>query len=236
MLGGFKSPVLSYHHISGPAPGAPDPGRRVLSLLNQGGCTAQGLGLGRSRRASSELCLLQTEPACTEGTACTAGCTRQFGRAHGGRPRSRGSLGGPAPEATRGNRRRLRGARGLLPSLVLLRPAPPPSPQSAAGHSPPAAPLASPPPLPPGLPGSIPKPAPSWKITLKSRNVSARLAKGSQEPAPCLWNYRFLSRSGLETRPDSRVSLECNPEIPVAHGEEHYILDTSLDEVYFALQ
>lgn len=154
MLGGFKSPVLSYHHISGPAPGAPDPGRRVLSLLNQGGCTAQGLGLGRSRRASSELCLLQTEPACTEGTACTAGCTRQFGRAHGGRPRSRGSLGGPAPEATRGNRRRLRGARGLLPSLVLLRPAPPPSPQSAAGHSPPAAPLASPPPLPPGLPGS----------------------------------------------------------------------------------
>ena len=154
MLGGFKSPVLSYHHISGPAPGAPDPGRRVLSLLNQGGCTAQGLGLGRSRRASSELCLLQTEPACTEGTACTAGCTRQFGRAHGGQPRSRGSLGGPAPEATRGNRRRLRGARGLLPSLVLLRPAPPPSPQSAAGHSPPAAPLASPPPLPPGLPGS----------------------------------------------------------------------------------
>lgn len=146
--------MLSYHHISGPAPGAPDPGRRVLSLLNQGGCTAQGLGLGRSRRASSELCLLQTEPACTEGTACTAGSTHQFGRAHGGRPRSRGSLGGPAPEATRGNRRRLHGARGLLPSLVLLRPAPPPSPQSAAGHSPPAAPLASPPLLPPGLPGS----------------------------------------------------------------------------------
>ena len=146
--------MLSYHHISGPAPGAPDPGRRVLSLLNQGGCTAQGLGLGRSRRASSELCLLQTEPACTEGTACTAGSTHQFGRAHGGRPRSRDSLGGPAPEATRGNRRRLRGARGLLPSLVLLRPAPPPSPQSAAGHSPPATPLASPPLLPPGLPGS----------------------------------------------------------------------------------
>ena len=44
MLGGFKSPVLSYHHISGPAPGAPDPGRRVLSLLNQGGCTAKGWG------------------------------------------------------------------------------------------------------------------------------------------------------------------------------------------------
>ena len=32
------------------------------------------------------------------------------------------------------------------------------------------------------------------------------------------------------------VSLECNPEIPVAPGEEHYVLDKSLDEVYFALQ
>ena len=40
----------------------------------------------------------------------------------------------------------------------------------------------------------------------------------------------------LEMRPDSRVSLECNPEIPVAPGVEHYVLDTSLDEVYFALQ
>ena len=27
-----------------------------------------------------------------------------------------------------------------------------------------------------------------------------------------------------------------NPEIPVAPGVEHYVLDTSLDEVYFALQ
>ena len=39
---------------------------------------------------------------------------------------------------------------------------------------------------------------------------------------------------------DTRVSLECNPEIPVAPGVEHYVLDTSLDtsldEVYFALQ
>ena len=34
----------------------------------------------------------------------------------------------------------------------------------------------------------------------------------------------------------ARVSLECNPEIPVAPGVEHYVLDTSLDEVYFALQ
>src|SRR5574337_290456 len=30
-----------------------------------------------------------------------------------------------------------------------------------------------------------------------------------------------------------RVRLECNPEIPVAPGEEHWLLDTSLDEVYW---
>ena len=30
-----------------------------------------------------------------------------------------------------------------------------------------------------------------------------------------------------------RVCLECNPEIPVAPGEEHWLLDTSLDEVYW---
>ena len=55
---------------------------------------------------------------------------------------------------------------------------------------------------------------------------------------------RYLSR--LERRVEyfvspreealPRVSLECNPEIPVAPGEEHYVLDKSLDEVYFALQ
>ena len=28
-----------------------------------------------------------------------------------------------------------------------------------------------------------------------------------------------------------RVRLECNPEIPVVPGEEHWLLDTSLDEV-----
>ena len=32
------------------------------------------------------------------------------------------------------------------------------------------------------------------------------------------------------------MSLECHPEIPVTHGEEYSVLDTSLDEVYFALQ
>ena len=42
----------------------------------------------------------------------------------------------------------------------------------------------------------------------------------------------FPSRRGLTPW----VSLECNPEIPVAPGEEHYVLDKSLDEVYFALQ
>src|SRR5574339_662711 len=30
-----------------------------------------------------------------------------------------------------------------------------------------------------------------------------------------------------------RVRLECSPEIPVAPGEEHWLLDTSLDEVYW---
>ena len=31
---------------------------------------------------------------------------------------------------------------------------------------------------------------------VESRNVFARLAKGSQEPRPCLWNFYLLSRSG----------------------------------------
>src|SRR5574337_693351 len=34
-------------------------------------------------------------------------------------------------------------------------------------------------------------------------------------------------------RPVSPGCLECNPEIPVAPGEEHWLLDTSLDEVYW---
>ena len=32
-----------------------------------------------------------------------------------------------------------------------------------------------------------------------------------------------------------RVRLECNPEIPVAPAEEHWLLDTSLDETSPAL-
>ena len=42
----------------------------------------------------------------------------------------------------------------------------------------------------------------------------------------------FPSRRGLTPR----VSLECNPEIPVAPGEKNSVLDTNLDELYFALQ
>ena len=40
----------------------------------------------------------------------------------------------------------------------------------------------------------------------------------------------------LETRLDFQVNIECNPEIPVPPGDEHYVLDTSLDKVSFALQ
>ena len=47
------------------------------------------------------------------------------------------------------------------------------------------------------------------------------------------WSDRAsTSRQGLT----HQVGLECNPEIPVSPGEEHYVLDKSLDEVYFALQ
>src|SRR5574340_1075989 len=48
---------------------------------------------------------------------------------------------------------------------------------------------------------------------------------------------RFESRAGFfaSTRDEClspRVRLECNPEIPVAPGQEHWLLHTSLDEVY----
>ncbi|SBO33606.1 hypothetical protein ANAPC3_01288 [Anaplasma phagocytophilum] len=42
----------------------------------------------------------------------------------------------------------------------------------------------------------FPKPTPSWKITIESRNVFVRLAKGSQVPPTYLWNFHLLSRSG----------------------------------------
>ena len=35
-----------------------------------------------------------------------------------------------------------------------------------------------------------------------------------------------------ETRPDSLVNLECNPEIPFATGRNMEFLDTTLDEAY----
>ena len=49
---------------------------------------------------------------------------------------------------------------------------------------------------------------------------------------------RFKSRAGFfaSTRDECLspgVRLECNPEIPVAPGEEAQLLDTSLDEVYW---
>ena len=43
---------------------------------------------------------------------------------------------------------------------------------------------------------------------------------------------RFPSRQELTPR----VHQESNPEIPVPPGDEHYVLDTSLDKVSFALQ
>lgn len=102
--------------------GAPEPRTRVLSRLNHGGCTAQALGLGQNRRASSALCIRQTQPTCTKGAACTSGPARQFGRAHGGRARSPGSPGGPAPDAAPGPRRRLLGARTPFSSAPPRRP------------------------------------------------------------------------------------------------------------------
>src|SRR5574338_892193 len=49
---------------------------------------------------------------------------------------------------------------------------------------------------------------------------------------------RLESRAGFlaSTREEClspRVRLECNPEIPVAPGEEHWLLDPSLEEVYW---
>ena len=47
--------------------------------------------------------------------------------------------------------------------------------------------------------------------------------------------------TGMENEAQRRgltpwVSLECNPKIPVAPGEKNSVLDTNLDELYFALQ
>src|SRR5574340_499795 len=57
---------------------------------------------------------------------------------------------------------------------------------------------------------------------------------GSTKPDP---TRRRFDLSGRAVPRDEclspRVRLECNPEIPVAPGEEHWLLDTSLDEVYW---
>ena len=41
------------------------------------------------------------------------------------------------------------------------------------------------------------------------RNVFARLAKGSQHPAHCLWNYRLLNRSGCRVRRAAGALARC---------------------------
>ena len=55
------------------------------------------------------------------------------------------------------------------------------------------------------------------KITVESRNVFARLAKGSQDPAHCLWNYRLLSRSGglLLEKLTHSLQIEASKHRPV---------------------
>ena len=59
-----------------------------------------------------------------------------------------------------------------------------------------------------------------------------------KETPPKRYPSRIESRAGFfaSTREEClspRVRLECNPEIPVAPGEEHWLLDTSPDEVYW---
>src|SRR5574337_646286 len=82
----------------------------------------------------------------------------------------------------------------------------------------------------------------------------ASIASGSKEPRSALesrrgslgvhpvgskrYPSRLESRAGFfaSTRDEClspRVRLECNPEIPIAPGEEARFLDTSLDEVYW---
>ena len=42
----------------------------------------------------------------------------------------------------------------------------------------------------------------------------------------------YVMRRPVDSK-SPRVHLECNPEIPVAPGEEHWLLDTRQDEVYW---
>ena len=54
------------------------------------------------------------------------------------------------------------------------------------------------------------------------------MAPARMVPAAC-------SFPGENARSWEALGEARNPEIPVAPGVEHYVLDTSLDEVYFAL-
>ena len=65
--------------------------------------------------------------------------------------------------------------------------------------------------------------------SLEATQWAPRVRVGALEESAVLC---FPSRRGLTPR----GSLECNPEIPVAPGEEHEVLDTSIDEVSFALK
>ena len=50
---------------------------------------------------------------------------------------------------------------------------------------------------------------------------------------PCVFKAFVENMNTRDECLSPRVRLECNPEIPVAPGEEHWFLDTSLDEVYW---
>ena len=52
----------------------------------------------------------------------------------------------------------------------------------------------------------------------------------------CLTHFKDLHKDCVVWKGFPAFPVECNPGIPVAPGEEHYVLDKSLDEVYFALQ
>src|SRR5574341_1513672 len=78
-----------------------------------------------------------------------------------------------------------------------------------------------------------------WRPTRGSLTSPSYLVK-NRTLGPPLKSHpsRLESRAGFfasfrDECLSPRVRLECNPEIPVASGEEHCLLDTSLDEVYW---
>ena len=64
------------------------------------------------------------------------------------------------------------------------------------------------------------------------RDADPGLRRGKEER----WDGKRSTLLPLETRPDFPGESGMPPEIPVTHGEEYSVLDTSLDMVYFALQ